>query len=135
MFQLLRPRRRRALRRAYLTRCQAVRLEGFSLFAERILDVSPDGALLACDGPIDPGEEVLISFRAPRGGPWVDAVGEVCRVFGDDVGYCAGVRFDGLQTGLRHELGRRLRHVPPPVPRARPLVDYAGTVRQIADRR
>lgn len=132
MFDLIRPRRRRTLRRALPSVCEAVRLDGFSRFSRRILDLSPHGALLACDAPIDPGDEVVLSFRAPKQGPWIDVVSEVCRVFGDDVGYCAGVSFTELEPALAEELGWRLRGVPPPIPRRRPVVDYAATVRQIS---
>lgn len=136
MLQLVRPRRRRTLRRAFSTDCQAVRLAGFRLVGERILDLSPRGALLACDGPIDPGDAVILSFRAPDRGPYVDVVGEVRRVIegwrAGDPGFCAGLRFTDIDRDAQHELLVRLAGFPPPVPRRRPPVDYAETVRRIA---
>ena len=132
---LLRPRLRRSLRRSVRTSCQAVALDGFRLLGERVLDLSTRGMLVTCDQPVDLGEEVVVSFRAPNGGPWLDAEAEVARLVEgwrpSDPGYCAGLRFthfDGLSRG---ELLVRLAGLPPPVPR-RPLrPDYAATVRRI----
>ncbi|MBZ0121346.1 MAG: PilZ domain-containing protein, partial [Sandaracinaceae bacterium] len=72
--------RRRSVRRAVRARCQAVRLDGFRLIGERILDLSTRGALLACDAPVRRGDHLLLSFRCPNGGPWIDADVEVERV-------------------------------------------------------
>ena len=77
-------RRRRAVRRAYRADCQAVRLAGFRLVGDRILDLSPRGALIAIDRVVVPGEELLLSFRAPRrlsmlsGTPWRPATPRGC---------------------------------------------------------
>ena len=135
MFQLARPRRRRSLRRSFRARCQAVRLDGFRLFGDHILDLSPRGALVSSDGSAHPGDEVVLSFQAPAGGPWIDVVGEVARVVWDrrseDLGLCAGVHFAELDREARHELLVRLAGFPPPVPARRPTVDYAETVRRV----
>ena len=129
-------RQRRAMRRAFSTSCQAVRLQGFRLIGERILELSVRGALLACDRRVHPGERVIVSFRAPSGGPYVDAVGEVARViegfrFGDP-GYCAGIEFTELETRSRHELLVRLAGVPPPVPQRARRIGFALTRRRRA---
>lgn len=128
--------RRRSLRRHYRARCQAVELGRFQLIGERILDLSPRGALLACDASVHPGDRVMLSFRAPRDGAWIDAEGEVARVIegwrAGDPGYCAGVRFLHVERDVRAELLVRLAGFPPPVPTRRSRVDYAETVRRIA---
>jgi hypothetical protein len=137
-FNLVNPRKRRSVRRAVHARCQAVALDGFRLVGERILDMSPRGLLVACDDRVDVGEEVVVSFRAPGGGPWIDAEAEIARVvYGfrpEDRGYGAGLRFTKLDATDRGELLVRLAGCPPPVPRRalRPLrADYAASVRRI----
>lgn len=128
--------RRRSLRRQSNVRCQAVELDRFRLVSERILDLSPRGALVACDAPIGLGDRVLLSFRAPGEGAWIDAEAEVTRLVEGwregDPGYCAGVRFTHLDRASRGELIVRLAGLPPTVPSRRPPVDYAETVRRIA---
>ena len=145
MFQLVRPRRRRSLRRSFRARCQAVRLDGFRLFGEHILDLSPRGALVSSDGSAHPGDEIVLSFQAPHGGPWIDVVanaaqatgkvGEIARIVADrrveDPGFCAGVRFATLEKEAQQELLVRLAGYPPPVPSRRPPVDYAETIRRV----
>lgn len=129
-------RRRRALRRAFRTACQAVRLDGFHLVGEQILDLSPRGALLACDREVRSGDEVIMSFRAPGRGPYLDVVGRIRRVVAGrrdgDPGYCAGLSFTEVAPEVRGELLVRLAGLSPPSPARRPLVDYAETVRRIA---
>ncbi len=132
---MVRPRRRRSLRRSYRTRCQAVRLDGFRQVGDRILDLSHRGALIACNRIVFPGDELVVSFRAPGESMVIDAFGEVQRVLKGrrdaDVGYAAGVVFTEIDWDARAELFVRLAGTPPPVP-ARPApVDYAETVRRI----
>jgi hypothetical protein len=115
---------RRAVRRATRTLCHAVGLEGFRLLGERTLDLSPRGMLIACDGPVQLGEEVMVSFRAPgRDGIWMDAEGEVARVIEglrpNDPGYCMGIDFTYFERSARVELLSRLAGTPPPVPQRR----------------
>ena len=104
------------------------------MIGERILDLSPRGALLACDRRVHPGERVVVSFRAPRGGPYVDAVGEIARVVegyrDGDRGYCAGIAFTELEDRSRAELLVRLAGVPPPVPQRARRVYYPLTARR-----
>jgi len=115
---------RRAVRRATRTLCHAVGLEGFRLLGERALDLSPRGMLIACDGPVQLGEEVVVSFRAPgEDGLWMDAEGEVARVIEGlrpgDPGYCMGIDFTYFERSTRIELLSRLAGTPPPVPQRR----------------
>lgn len=132
MSHVVLPRRRRTLRRGLRARCQAVRILGLSSVGERILDLSPRGALVACDEEVEVGERLLVGFRAPNGGPWINAEAEVARIIAGwregDPGYCAGVRFLDLDRETQGELVVRLAGVPPPVPQRRPSVDYASRV-------
>ena len=133
MPELVRTRLRRTLRRAFTADCQAVRVEGFHLVGDRILDLSPRGALIACDRPVAPGEELILSFRSPRRGPYIDTTAEVRRVYSRGERSVIGTEFLDLDLDSRHDLLVRLAGVPPPVPRHRfAPVDYAETIRRIA---
>ena len=116
---------RRAVRRAVQARCEVVSSVEFELIGERLLDVSPQGALLACDAPVALGEQLVLAFRAPGREPvYIDAEAEVARVIHGfrtgDPGYCAGLRFTYLERSARHELLARLAGLPPPIPQRRP---------------
>lgn len=132
-FELVPARRRRTLRRDFRTDCQAVRLDGFRLIGQRILDLSPRGALIHCTESVAPGDELVLSFRAPRGGPYVDATAEVRRVFVKHGRPVAGTSFLDLPADVRHELLVRLAGFPPPVPSRARAVDYAETIRRIVE--
>ena len=132
MLQLVPTRRRRTMRRAVTADCQAVRLEGFHLVGDRILDLSPRGALIACDRLVIPGEELLLSFRSPGRGPYIDATAEVRRVYSGSGRAIIGTEFLDLDVETRHELLVRLAGFPPPIPKRRAPIDYAETVRRIS---
>ena len=135
MFSIVRPHRRWNPRHLYRGRCQAVRTDRFELVGERILDLSSRGALLACDDQVSPGDELLLSFRAPWLGPWVDVTAQVARVIEGwregDPGYAAGLRFVSIEPGAQRDLGRRLELLPTRRAERRPPADYAETVRRI----
>lgn len=130
-FELVPSRRRRTLRRDFRTDCQAVQLDGFRLIGQRILDLSPRGALIHVDEAVTPGDELVLSFRAPRGGPIIDTTAEVRRVFAKHGRPVAGTAFLDLEPDARHELLVRLAGFPPPVPTRALRVDYAETVWRI----
>jgi c-di-GMP-binding flagellar brake protein YcgR len=125
-------RRRDGLRRAFTTSCAAVRLASFTPAGHRILDLSHRGALLRCEGELEAGDEVVLSFAAPGGQDVIDAVASVCRVTEVDGERRAGLRFTELEWESRAALFVGLAGIPPRVPSQRPLVDYASTVRRIA---
>lgn len=118
---IYRSHRRRIVRRAVRTDCEAVAIKGFRLISTRVIDMSPHGLLVACDGGAQVGEEVVISFRAPASNQWFDAVSRVARVVEGyrptDPGYCAGLRFERISLEARLDLAERLRGLPPPVPK------------------
>lgn len=111
--------KRRILRRAVRTRCQAVGLDGFRLLGQRVLDLSPLGMMVAADAEATSGESVLVSFEVP-GGRWLDAEATVARVIEGwrpfDPGYAIGLRFTDISLEARMTLRDRLQGLPPPVP-------------------
>ena len=114
------PSRRRVLRRAVRSDCQAVSTDSFRLLGERVLDVSPYGLLLAADDGAEAGEEVFVSFRIPGCRRVFDAEAEVARVIEGwrpaDPGYALGLRFTRIALEDRLFLKARLKGTPPPVP-------------------
>ncbi len=130
-FSLVPARRRRALRRAFKTDCQAVRLEGFHLVGQRILDLSPSGALIHCGDTVFEGDEIVLSFRAPGSGPYIDTTARVRRVFARRGRPVAGTAFTDIDPDARRELLVRLAGYPPPVPVSPLRMDYAETIRRI----
>lgn len=101
-------------------RCQAVSADDFRFLGDKVLDMTPHGLLVACDTGVRLGEEVLISFQAPRTGEWIDAEGRVVRVIEGfrqwDPGYCVGVQLTHIELPTRMRLHELLRGFPPPVP-------------------
>ncbi len=113
-------RRRKILRRALRTRCQAVAMDGFRLIGDRVLDLSPHGMLVAADAEIAAGEEMVVSFQMPETGEWIDAEAKVARVIEGwrpfDPGYAMGLQFTQIDLDARLKLREQLQGVPPPVP-------------------
>jgi hypothetical protein len=137
MAQLLHA-RRRAVRRRVRSACRAVHWGRFHVIGERLLDLSPEGALLACDAEVRLGDELMVTFRMPWAGPQVLVMAEVTRVIGGwregDPGYCAGLRFLDLSPEERLELHERcamLRRTAPARPHP---IDYARSVQAITHR-
>ena len=126
---------RREVRHAISMTCQIVRERDFSLVAEKTLDVSPDGMLVATDVELDPGENVFVSFRATTLGIWFDTEARVARVIRGrrpgDKGRGVGLRFSTLPRVKRLILRGHLRRVPPPIPRRTQRIDWAATIRSI----
>jgi hypothetical protein len=125
MGAIIHPKTRRALRRAVRTSCQAVGLHDFDLVGERVLDLSPRGMLLASDRPMELGEELLVSFRAPGHEVlWLDAEAHVARIVQGyrlgDPGYAVGLELSYLERSAQKELLVRLAGHPPPIPQRRP---------------
>jgi len=130
---------RREIRRSIPLTCRVVREHDFRLLGTRALDVSPDGMLVMSVRDAEPGDALIVSFRATELGLWFDAEGVVARVVRGrrprDRGRCLGIRFTKFDAVSRLVLRSHLRRTAPPVP-ARPpnegRVDYAATIRKIA---
>ena len=127
---------RRAVRRAVRLACQAVSEDAFRLVGRRALDLSPAGMLLESDVDAQLGDELIVSFRAPQSGLFIDTTARVVRVVAGrrpgDHGRCLGLRFEHLEPTLRSALGASLAGLPPPLPQRAARVDYAATIRGIA---
>lgn len=136
MFDLLPAMRRGSARRHFRPYCRAIHWRSFALIGQRLIDVSTDGCILACDEEVEVGDELLVTFRMPWLGPHVLVTGEVTRVIearrDGDPGYCAGLRFIDLDPGDRAELARRLALLEPTLPARPHPIDYARTVRALA---
>lgn len=128
---------RRAIRRAITIDCEVVRERDFKLVGRKSFDVSTDGMLVSTDLDIEPGDELLVSFKAMYG-VHIDTEATAARIVRGlrehDHGPCVGVHFKGLDPVARHILRGSLRKVPPPLPRRarrEVRIDYARTVLSI----
>lgn len=111
------PSARRTTRRGIEIGCELFSQRGGSR-RERVLDLSPDGARISTEVPLFRGEEVLLSFVAP--GAMDDRISTMCRVVHAGGGSSiVGVSFLELPKHAQHEMRRRLRGVPPPLPSQR----------------
>ncbi len=116
---------RRAFRREVLLSCQVVRERDFRLVSDLAFDLSTQGMLVATHASVQTGEEVLVSFRAPRSKEWIDVSARVARVVQgrrpSDRGRCLGLAFQGLDAAQERILFRHLRGLPAPEPNRLPF--------------
>ncbi|MBK7585659.1 MAG: PilZ domain-containing protein [Myxococcales bacterium] len=70
----------RIVRRTARIPCQVVRLRDFSLVADVIENVSPDGFLVGPADVVLTGEPVIVSFQLPGIRDYIDAEATVARV-------------------------------------------------------
>lgn len=103
---------RRPARRTAKLSCQVVRERDFSLVADRVVNLSPWGALVGPADPVLTGEPVIVSFAAP-GGKWIDAEATVARVShgrrrNEDVRRL-GLRFEKLDASSSRALKELLK--------------------------
>jgi hypothetical protein len=128
-------RQRGILRRAVNLHCQAVAEDGFRLIGHRLLDLSPEGALVQSISEADVGESVVLAFPAPGGFSWIDAEARVARVIRGrrhgDRGPCVALRFERLDPVDSAVLRGSLHGLPPPAPGRDVRRDYAATVASI----
>ena len=127
---------RKTVRRAVRSRCTAFAVNDYREIGHQVVDVSPYGMLIVCNDSVELGDPIMLFFRAPGTDElWLDAEAEVTRIVHGfrqyDPGYCMGVRFTYFERPEQKELSHRLIGYPPPIPRRRPRVDYAESVRRI----
>jgi hypothetical protein len=124
MRSLHRPSSRRSPRHATSIECQVVRLSDFRLVVDRIADISHEGMLVNPADPVLTGEPILVSFRVPNWGRWVDAEGTVTRVVHGrrpgDGPRCLGIELESLTDRERFVLDQAMRWMPVAPPRWRP---------------
>lgn len=113
-------RSRRPVRHTVHIRCQVVREKDFRLVADRVINVSLDGVLVAPAEPVLTGEKIILSFPSPAGAGWIDAEATVARVLHGrrpgEFQRCLGLRFDRLDETSLQALKRTLRCAPPSPP-------------------
>ena len=113
----------RAPRRIVSARCQVVRERDFRLIADRVVDLSPGGALVMPADPVLTGEKVILSFQVPYLLNYIDAEATVARVVhGRRPGeYSRGLalHFDHIEGLEKFLLERALNYLPPAPPRYR----------------
>ncbi len=110
------PSARRTVRRGIELGCELFSELGGSR-RERLVDLSQEGARLSSEVPLRTGEEVVLSFVPP--GAHDDRVSTLCEVVHIDSRRLVGVRFVDLDKHERRAMARRLRGVPPPLPKQR----------------
>lgn len=129
--------RRKEVRRGLTVECQAVAGYGFRLLGERTLDLSTTGMLIETYGSYARiGEEVIVSFRAPKSRLWIDAIAKVARIVKGrrrtDRAQAIGLSFVSMDAADRAVLAAKLMGHPPPIPGRALRLDYAAAVQSIA---
>ena len=105
------------------TSCQLVREHDFRLVADRLIDLSVSGVLVAPADPVLTGERLLLSFQLPQSEYWIDAEAIVTRVIhgrrpGEHTRALA-LTFDGISGLSRYMIRHSLDYLPPAPPRYR----------------
>jgi len=138
--------RRGEVRRSLYLGCRVRRMANEALVGDRSLDLSPQGMFVLSDENIEPGTDLLVSFRATDLPIWFDTRATVARVVagrrvGDD-GRGFGLRFQGFPAVSRLILRGHLRRAPraapqrwPGTPALQPDPDYARLVKDILEGR
>ena len=115
--------------------CQVIRDRDFRVIGRGSLDVSLTGMLVPCTYAAEVGDEVIVSFRTPRLGEYVDAVALVTRRMEGrrrgDLGATMALTFLSIDDDSLRALGRMLEGAPVTAPRI-PRLDYAREVMRIA---
>lgn len=126
--------RRASLRYVARVPCEAVTADDFRRVGGTLRDVSDHGFLLQADVSLVPGEEVFLSFRAPRTSLWVAAVAKVVRVARQDGrrGCLAGLSVESMDPVERGILAGAVGRLPPKPRRRQPSRDYAAWVAQVS---
>jgi hypothetical protein len=127
---------RREVRRRVSLSCRVVRESDFRLLGTHAIDLSPDGMCVMSIRDAEPGESLVVTFKATELGLWFDAEATIARVLRGrrptDRGRCLGVSFTNFDPVSRLILRHHLRRTAPPVPQRSRPIDYAATVKRIA---
>jgi len=107
----------RSVRRTARFACQVVRLRDFSLVADLVENVSPEGLLVGPADPVLTGEELIVSFRLPGIRDYIDAEAVVSRVVhGRRPGEsrrALGITFTAISPFSQMLLNAYIRRLPP----------------------
>lgn len=116
--------RRRAVRHSVRLECQVVRERDFRLVADRIVNLSSSGLVVSPADPALTGERLLVSFRIPHSGHWVDAEAIVARVVHGrrpgEYTRALALELENVEDIPQLLLGRALGRCPPAPPGHRP---------------
>src|SRR5258706_7462166 len=128
---------RREIRRKLVIPCRVIRERDLELIGACALDVSPDGMLVMAIRDATPGDHVVVSFHATELDIRFEAEARVARVVRGrrpgDRGKCVGLRFEKMDAVKRFILRSHLKKNAPPLPQREPRLDYAATIRKIAE--
>jgi hypothetical protein len=93
-----------------------VREKDFRLIADRLENLSVSGLAVSPAEPVLTGEKLIVSFRLPRAGVWVDAEARVTRVIhgrrpGDE-GRALGLSFESVDEVAQRAIEAELSLTP-----------------------
>ena len=109
------PCRRQAVRRWVRIEAEVVRTHDFVKVSGYIVDLSEDGLRARGEGAsLDVGDEVIVVFRTPTAGEWLERSGWVAHLAEDG---SFGVVFEPGTEDERAALSDLLAHLPPVIPR------------------
>lgn len=110
-------------RHLFSARCQVVREHDFHLVADRVIDLSVSGVLVAPADPVLTGERLLLSFQLPHSLYWLDAEAVVTRVIHGrrpgEYTRALALTFDAISGLSRYMIRHALDYLPPAPPRYR----------------
>jgi hypothetical protein len=103
--------------------CQVVRDSDFRLVADRLIDLSVSGVLVAPADPVITGERVMLSFQLPHSLYWLDTEAIVTRVVHGrrpgEFTRALALTFEGMSGLSRYMIRHELDYLPPAPPRYR----------------
>jgi len=113
----------RPIRHTVHVNCQVVRERDFRLVADRVVNLSHNGMLVAPADPVLTGEKIIVSFPSPNGAGWIDAQATVARVLHGrrpgEFRRALGLEIEVLDAESRQALEECLQSVPPSPPGTR----------------
>lgn len=115
--------------------CQVVRERDFRLIADRIEDLSVTGLAVSPAEPVLTGETLLVSFRLPHVGIWIDVEASVTRVNhgrrpGEDQ-RALGLQFEGISADATAAIARELCLTPPAPPGRAQRDEYGERITRV----
>lgn len=125
--------RRTSPRRLARVCCEAVAAEGFTHVGGTLRDFSEEGMLLQASTPLVLGEELYLSFRAPRTTQWVSLVAHVSRAYRTrDQACLAGITISDMDSVERSILMGAISLLPMRPRSRRAALDYAAFVAEVS---
>ncbi|MFO0709524.1 MAG: PilZ domain-containing protein [Sandaracinus sp.] len=134
MFDIPDIKRRNAPRRMARIRCEAVSADGFVAVGGTLRDLSETGLLLEAEAALAVGEELYLSFQAPRTSQWVGLVARVSRATQllDRSCCLAGLVIEEIDPVERSILAASIERLPAHPQKRRAPRDYAAWVAQVS---